>query len=701
MRVWVTGIGVVSPLAPRAWATMQALCEGRTAFREVSLFDPHGQRSTIAAEVPGLRVQDVAPREVGPGPWSRTDVMALLAGREALDRAGLDPRAHTVDLVMGSTTGATLETEESLPDLLRKAPPRQPAPELVDPLAVAVEHIASALGPFRRRRMVSSACSTGANAIAMAGAWIRSGRSERVLAGASDALCRLTFSGFNALGSLDREPPRPFDVTRNGLGLGEASAFVVLEREDVARARGADPIAELAGWSAGAEAHHITNPRADGLVAARIMRQALSHAGLESGDVDYLNAHGTATALNDPMEIRATRLALDACFDRTAISSLKGQIGHTLGAAGAVEAVVCALAIDQGRAPPTGGLRSPAEDCQANHVTGSARELPIRVALSNSFGFGGLDAVLVIVRPGYGPDPGLVHSSQVWVRGAALATPSGVHDANDGAPFRPDAPQRGPLGDDVVRGLDPSRSRRLGRAERLLASVVARTLGDGVDCTRTGLVVGKPSGRLDATARFMDRIQRRGPRFAPPAEFPNLMLSSLAGHLSIYHGLEGMTLATSSLSGAGSACLRTAWELLESGVSDGLVAGAVDPWGMASESGQPDRSEGAAALLLDSTRPEGPVVARLTLVEDAADLDPPATSPRVLLVGPADSTPLAASPWKEAISEAVEAYVGRHHAAGVAAVVLAAAWIAEGSSDGVVVVAWGDEGPVLVSVAPP
>ncbi len=692
MRIWVTGVGIVSPLAPSARATMDRVCEGSHAFRRVTLFDPDGLRCQIAAEVPDLRVQDVAPRTSTA--WSRTDALAITAAREALQEARLVPSRNGIDLVVGTTTGPTFETEESLPGLLLPESPTPLSPAIVHPLSLTVEHVASALGPFRRRRLVSSACSTGANALLLAAAWLRGGFSSCVLAGASDSLCRLTFTGFNALGSLDPAPCRPFDASRAGLGLGEGAAFLVLERDDHARKRGAHPIAELVGWAAGAEAHHITNPEPDGTTATRTMRRALEVAGLSPNDVDYVNAHGTATPLNDPMEVHAIRQALGSAFDRVPLSSVKGQLGHSLGAAGAVEAALTSLAIEQQRVPPTAGLTTPAADCQAHHVMGSSRQVPLRAALSNSFGFGGLDGVVVLARPGFAPDRETV-TKTVWVHGGAAALHDGVHDLRSER-WTTCAASTGPLPDNLTSGLDPARARRLGRAERLLATVVgaAHSLDDE---RTTGIVAGKPSGNPDGTSRFLDRVVRRGPRFASPADFPNLMLSSLAGHVSIYARLLGSTLATSSTMHAGTASLLTACELVAAGLPDRLFAAAVDPWGLAAEATPEQHTEAAATVLLDASSPG---IARLAIVdpESLCALPAPSASSRVLQVG--DPQTLAGTPWQNVHVIRAEDVLGPSAALGVAAVVLATAWVAAGT-DRVLVLLASEEGGAIVSVEAP
>ncbi|MEP7122493.1 MAG: beta-ketoacyl-[acyl-carrier-protein] synthase family protein, partial [Byssovorax sp.] len=346
-RVWVTGIGVVSPLARGAAATMDRLLAGERGIRRLSLFELPGAAPGLAAEVADLRAADVAPPGEDLG-WSRTDAMSVIAVREALAHAGLHPTTSPIDLVLGGTTAGMFETEATLAALSRDPSAIAPLQQMLShPLSSTADHVRAAVGPFRRVRSVCSACSSGANAILLAAAWIRGGRSKCVIAGGADGLCRLTYAGFGALSALSADPCRPFDSRRNGLNLGEGAAFLVLEPEDAARARGARAIAELRGFAVGAEAHHITNPEGGGVSAARVMREAITRAGLLPADIDYVNAHGTATPLNDAMEAAAIARCFGAEAARVAVSSSKGQIGHTLAAAGAIEAAISVMAIER------------------------------------------------------------------------------------------------------------------------------------------------------------------------------------------------------------------------------------------------------------------------------------------------------------------------------------------------------------------
>ncbi|WP_437894054.1 beta-ketoacyl synthase N-terminal-like domain-containing protein [Sorangium sp. So ce124] len=635
MRIWVTGIGVVSPLARGASETMDRLITGERAFAPLSLFEIPGTRGRIAAEVRDLSPEEVAPPGEAEG-WSRTDAMAVLSAREALAHAGIDPRAVPVDLVVGGTTAGMFETEDLLAWLSHDPSAIAPLKRMLShPLSSTADHVRAAVGPFRRVRSVCSACSSGANAILLGAAWLRAGLSTRVLAGGADGLCRLTYTGFGALAAVDPEPCRPFDRRRAGLNLGEAAAFLLLESEDAARARGAEPIVELRGWATGAEAHHITNPEREGRTAARVMRDALRCAALTPSDLDYVNAHGTATPLNDVMESAALRACLGPEVSRIAVSSSKGQIGHTLGAAGAIEAAITALAVARGVMPPTGGLEEVDPECQLVHLK-EAREAPIRSAMSNSFGFGGTDSVLVLAQPGRFPPPldagGAPRRRSVVVTAAATIGPLGVLASRGGAAYLEPGPPpaEGAIPFNTAAHLDLARARRLDRAGRLTTAAILTALSDAglggavqaeagagdpaadVAPSRTlpGAIVGASFGSVDASTAYMRRIYDKGAKYASPADFPNLVPSSPVGHASIYLGLRGPVFAMADLGATAEAAMVTAIELITAGEGEVLAAGSVEETSPMIErclgpicsqvvsSGV--RSEGAAVLLFES-----------------------------------------------------------------------------------------------------
>ena len=572
MRLWVTGLGLLTPLGDGVEATWERLVRGDRAIRPVTLFDVGGQRVGVAGEVDGVKVPD-------PG-WSRTSAMAATAAEEAMRAAGIDVARSRVGLVVGGTTGGMFETERLLARLHAEPDCREVLAEMLShPLTATGERLDERLGPFARVRTLSSACSSGANALVVAAGWLLSGEVDVVVAGASDGLCRMTLAGFNALGALDPEPCRPFDRRRRGTSLGEGAGFLVLEREESARARGVVPVAELAGWALGAEAHHITNPAPDGGTIASLLERALARAGLSPADVDYVNAHGTGTPLNDATEAAALARALGPELARVPVSSSKAQLGHTLAGAGAIEAVIAALVVQRRTLVPTAGLDEPDPALALVHVPHTGRPVSrVRAALSNAFGFGGMDTVLVFAEPDRETEPPRSPTAtSLVVTGAAVFGVAGLlgtdacgalvdHPSDLDAPVDPDL------------HLDAMRARRLDRAARLGAVAVERALADaGGTEGLTGLVLGSAFGNVDGSAAFMHRIFDRGARSASPAEFPNLVPSSPVGHVSIYLGLRGPAFATADLATSGESAFLQALQLVATGEAPRVVAGAVEP----------------------------------------------------------------------------------------------------------------------------
>lgn len=712
-RVFVTGVGLVTPLASSREATWDGLLAGKRGFRPIDFFDTSGQRATLGGVVSDLVIPAPEPKRHGVV-WSRSSALALGAAREAMRHANLDAKTTRMGLVVGGTTGGMFETEAHLAQLHADPNAESAILELLThPLSATGDALHDVLGPFVRVRTLSSACSSGANALVVAAAWLLSGEVDAVVAGGSDGLCRLTLSGFNALAAVDPEPCRPFDRSRRGLNIGEGAGFLVLERDSHARARSAHVMCELAGWGLGSEAHHITNPESTGKTAARVIGEALARAGLTAASLDYVNAHGTATPLNDPMESSALRGALGKELDRIPVSSSKGQIGHTLAAAGGIEAGIAALVLDRQKIVPTIGLTDPDPACQLNHVFERGRDQRVRAVLSNSFGFGGMDSAIIMTEPELGPPHGFERRALV-VTGAALLTPSGLEGLESAQRALTDRSSGRKITEDLNKHLDPVRARRLDRPARVQTVLVEEALrGAALDPqhARLSLVMGSSFGSLDASAAFMHRVFERGPRMASPADFPNLVPSSPVGHVSIYTGMEGPCLASADLSASGESSCVLAMELVEAGLADAALGGAfeeeskiverrLDVLSAQREEPRRPRSEGAGVVLFEAETEArargGKVIARveqtLSFREDAAVLES--------LVGPADPATaivvlsrrdavaaalLNTSRWKDVPRKVVDGAGGDHEALGAIAFAAATSLLAEGNAREVLV----------------
>ncbi|HEY1956170.1 MAG TPA: beta-ketoacyl-[acyl-carrier-protein] synthase family protein [Polyangiaceae bacterium] len=671
MRIWITGVGIVSALDSTARGTFARLCAGERGLGPIDLFDVTGQRASLGAQVRGVDV----PKDPL---WSRTTAFAHLAAKEALEIAGVDPRGARVGLVVGGTTAGMFENEVRVTGMMSGRLPLTPAEELRShPLSSTADALDAAIGPFVRMRNVASACSSGVTALAVARAWLLEDEIDVVVAGGTDGLCRLTLSGFNALSAIDPEPCRPFDVSRRGLNLGEGAGFLVLERAERAKKRGRTPIAELAGIALAAEAHHITNPESEGRTAARVMREALEHGGIGPRDVDYVNAHGTATPLNDAMESKAIHAVFGAETDRVWVSSSKGQIGHTLAAAGAIETAIAAMCVSERVLPPTAGLRDVDPACALRHVREAVRLPRVRAVVSSSFGFGGMDAAAVVTEPELGPEPRASRRRVVALSAAAIG-PRGAGDASD---LTSGAQASGAAPDSF--GLDATKARRFDRAARLCAAAANRNLQNAtIDRARAGVVFGSAFSSVDEAAAFVQRIFDKGPRLASPADFPNLVPSSPVGHASIYEGLLGPALATADLRSSGESAIATAMDLIASGDADAFVAGAVavrsklidEVFHPLFDDGatRAPRAECCAAVLVAAEGTPGAIARVEAIIRREGEplvLTPPAEGARVYGAVSAEATArwLEATSWRGVPIESVELGVGDNEAAGAAA----------------------------------
>jgi 3-oxoacyl-[acyl-carrier-protein] synthase II len=389
--VAVTGLGVVSPFGAGVKTFWEGISSGSCAIRPITLIDTEGFRCRIAAEVPaGI---------AGSRRRSRADHIALTAAREALDDAGIG-RAERADaaLIVGAVGGGMLETEAWYWQRTRAgAAPMPPALMSCFPSSHA-DVVGSALGLGGPRETIVTACSSGAGSLALAADLVADGVVPLAVAGGVDALTRICFMGFNALKLLDPAPCRPFDRERRGMSLGEGAAFVVLEDPRRAKARRARVYAELAGYGMTGDAYHVTAPHPEGEGMARAMRGALVQAGVTPSAVGYVNAHGTATLQNDRIEARAMRAVFGE--GRVLVSSTKSMIGHTMAAAGSLEAVATVLSLLNELVPPTARLENLDPEIGFDCVPHKAREVAVEHAISNSFGFGGQNVTLLFRRAG-------------------------------------------------------------------------------------------------------------------------------------------------------------------------------------------------------------------------------------------------------------------------------------------------------------
>ncbi len=407
-RVVITGLGAVTPLGNDVQTTWENLIAGRSGAGPITHFDASGFAVTFACEVKGFDPTDWIDRKQA----RRMDRFAQLivaAARQAVEDARLEVRreGERVGVSVGTGIGGLKSFQDCYDELLARGPDRVnpfSIPEIIPNMGAAwVSMELGARGPLASE---CTACAASNMAIGDGLDAIRLGRADVMICGGTEAsITSIGIAGFSAMRALSRRnddpqrASRPFDADRDGFVMGEAGAALVLEELEHARARGARIYAELAGYGASSDAAHITEPDPTGENPARAMRMALADAGIGPEEVGYINAHGTATPLGDPAETRVIKLALgEEVARRVPISSTKGATGHCLGAAGAMEAIFSVLAVYHGILPPTINYATPDPECDLDYIPNQARRADARVAMSNSFGFGGHNACIVVRR---------------------------------------------------------------------------------------------------------------------------------------------------------------------------------------------------------------------------------------------------------------------------------------------------------------
>jgi len=407
-RVVITGMGAITPLGNDVETFWRNVVAGRSGVGPITLFDASAMKTRIAAEVKGFDPEAWFGRKEARR-MDRYAQFALAATQQALQDARLDP-AHVdrerVGVILGTGIGGIGALVQGVETLMTRGPDRISPFMVPMMLADTAPGLIAIVYGFRGPNMaVVTACASGTNAIGEAVNLIRRGDADVVIAGGAEAaILPVAVAAFNVMGAIstrNEEPERasrPFDRTRDGFVMGEGAGILILERLEHARARGARIYAEVVGYGTSADAYHITAPLENGEGSALAMRRALADAGLSPRDIDYINAHGTSTPLNDKSETQAIKAVFgEAAYD-VPISSTKSMIGHLLGAAGAVEAIVCIRAITDGVIPPTINYEHPDPECDLDYVPNVARRKPVRTAMSNSFGFGGHNACVIFRR---------------------------------------------------------------------------------------------------------------------------------------------------------------------------------------------------------------------------------------------------------------------------------------------------------------
>ncbi len=404
-RVVVTGIGILSPLGLDAATTWAGLIAGKSGIDYITLFDTEGLETRFGGEVKGFEATNYMSRKEARH-IDRFAQLAVAASLEAVKQSGIQINSdsqNNIGVIIGSGIGGLTTLYEQIKVLQEKGPDRvNPflVPMMISDMAAA--QVSISLGLKGPNMCTTSACSSGSDAIGAACELIRHDVTEVMLAGGSESIMTpIGFIAFNALKALstrNSEPQlasRPFDIERDGFIISEGAAVLVLENLSSARGRGANILAEIVSYGASADAFHVTQPTEDGEGAARAIQITLDKADIAPTEIDYINAHGTSTQLNDKTETKAIKTVFGEYAYKIPVSSTKSMTGHLIGGSGAIEAAFCIMAIQNGIIPPTINLTNPDPDCDLDYVPNVARRTTVNTALSNSFGFGGHNSTLI------------------------------------------------------------------------------------------------------------------------------------------------------------------------------------------------------------------------------------------------------------------------------------------------------------------
>jgi len=407
-RVVVTGMGILSPLGLDATTTWEGLIAGKSGIDYITLFDAEALETRFGGEVKGFEATEYMSRKDARH-MDRFAQLAVAASHEAAAQSGIqidsDSQNH-IGIIIGSGIGGLITLFDQMKVLLEKGPDRVSpflAPMMIADIAAA--QVSISLGLKGPNLCTTTACSSGSDAIGVAYEIIKRGDAQAMLAGGSESIMTpIGFTAFNALRAIstrNSEPrlaSRPFDAERDGFVISEGAGVLVLENLAQVRERGANILAEIVSYGASADAFHVTQPIETGEGAARAIQIALDKAGLNPSEIDYINAHGTSTQLNDRVETKAIKTVFGENAYSIPVSSTKSMMGHLMGGAGAVEAAICIMAIQNGIIPPTINLTNPDPECDLDYVPNVARRTTVNATLSNSFGFGGHNSTLIFQK---------------------------------------------------------------------------------------------------------------------------------------------------------------------------------------------------------------------------------------------------------------------------------------------------------------
>lgn len=613
----ITGMGVIGAPGCGVNEIWSAIAAGQSGLKPLTLF-----QSPRYGQIPVGEISQDLTALGAPLRGSRSDRLAWLAARDAIRSANLNVEsvADRTGVLLGSSVGGTYDTERFLTALIKQRK-MLPRPTRFHECSSPVDVVADYFGLFGPSFAISTACSSGALAIATAAELIQSGQADVMLAGGTDSLSHTTWAGFHSLLLVDSQGCRPFDAARGGMSFGEGAAVLIIEAEEHARKRGAKILARLSGWGASCDAHHVTAPHPEGAGALAAMQSALRRAQLTPADIGYVNAHGTGTRDNDVAESKA----LKSLFGTNVppFSSTKRFFGHALAASGAIEAVVCIEALRRQQLPANPGFSQIDPAIGMSPVT-ETRAAKLTHVMSNSFGFGGNNAVLIFSTPETVPQTRPTFSTPAIVTSLGIIAPENVTSERQiQPPLPPDSVKVhacGPLTD--VATLTPNQRRRLSHITQM-AILAARRSHTADPTKRLAIALGTGFGCLDEGAVFIENLVAKDEAEPMPTRFPGSVHNAPAGQIAIDLGATGLNSAPTMGEISFESALWQAMNQIANGEADEALAGGVDElnkyaltigkrWGFWNDQTIP--GEAAVIANLASANTTKPSLARVTAV---------------------------------------------------------------------------------------
>ena len=621
--VAITGLGAVTPYGAGVDALWQALLRGDSAISDMDLFDLGGMTCTKA----GVIRNYTPPAGFENGP--RASGFAAGACLEALRQAGLldDPAALAeTALVTASNFGDIDAGEAAL--IPADQPGHAAAASRHCAHAIPAATLAAAFGLGSLRIPISLSCASGASAAATAANLLAAGHAKRVLIVGYDAISRFSWSGLCSLRTMTKDAVRPFDINRGGTIFTEGAAALVLERADLCASRGAAPLAILSGWASGNNGHHMTAPAPRGAGSEYVMRKALAHAGIAPDSVDHINVHGTGTKPNDTTETQAIQDLFGARSATIPVTSVKGLLGHMLGAAGSVELAVSVLSLQHGLIPPTGNLQTQDPECALDVVT-SPRALPLTCVLSNSAGFGGCNAAVVLTSALRPPPSDLRPPTSVLITGLGVVSALGA-DAQETAaallegepalfplsrfalPEASEPPLVGEAPDVDLAACGVSPKSYLDRASQLFLGACGMAFqradlnAEKLASLEAGVMSGTAWGCMGTAELFFADYILKGPRLVKPFLFPHAYSNTAASLAAMEWSLKGPHENVASSTTASGVALAEAFDQIRSGQAALVAAGGSDALSAtslrarAADGATASAGEAAAVLVLES-----------------------------------------------------------------------------------------------------